>query len=118
VTYTIEVMLRETHRVVSKEMTHPGGDPECWTDDDVRQVVRAMLLALDAVSHPGAEVEPDITLRGISWIVSPYRDGVAIAMEIFSGSIVAGPFKMSEARLNQLLTRVMAGEKQRSETIH
>ena len=50
-----------------------------------------------------------IALRGLSWIVNPYDEGgVVIAIEITLGAAVAGPFHIDKARLDAMITRVMA----------
>ena len=53
--------------------------------------------------NPGRDDEPRTTFRGINWIVTPYEDGVALALEIHSASAVAGPFALGQARLEELL---------------
>jgi hypothetical protein len=73
-----------------------------------------MLLALDREKNPGGE-RPTVTLRGFSWIVSPYAGGVLVHLETQMGTASAGPLAIDEPRLTALLTRVMAD---RAEVVH
>src|SRR6266496_4353488 len=81
----------------------------CWTNEDVRLVLEAMLRAMDRVKRPG-ETDREISLRGLSWIVNPYEDGgVVIAIEITMGAAVAGPFEIDKAVLESMIARVLSG---------
>ena len=51
-----------------------------------------MLLALEREKNPGGDAPP-VTLRGFSWIVSPYESGgVIVHLEMQMGTASAGPF--------------------------
>ena len=50
----------------------------------------------------------EVSLRGLSWIVTDAAPGVAIAIEIPSGAVGAGPFDLSADELTQMIARVMA----------
>jgi hypothetical protein len=78
-----------------------------WNDEDARRLLSEMLLALDREKNPGGE-RPTVTLRGFSWIVSPYAGGVLVHLETEMGTASAGPLAIDEQRLTALLTRVMA----------
>jgi hypothetical protein len=108
-TFTIEVLLRETDRVVAETVHYDGPEPRRWTDDDVASVLRSMLLAVNRVQHPEEREDPPISLRGISWIVTPWEHGSAIAIEIPSAAVVAGPFDVEQQVLDRLIGRVMGG---------
>jgi hypothetical protein len=100
----IEIVLRHDPTVFTDVVVHPG-EPAQWSVEDVRAILEGALLAVDRVQHPGAHPAPPVSLRGLSWIVSPYKDGVVIAFEIHSASAVAGPFQADQ----QLLTHLVAG---------
>jgi hypothetical protein len=109
--FPIEVMLRETHQVIAEQGVVSEDDPARWTEEHAREILTAMLSALDRAKNPGRDTDstPPVSLRGLSWIVTPYREGSALAMDIYSGQIVAGPFPVSEEALNALVTRALAG---------
>jgi hypothetical protein len=81
-------------------------EPTDWSDHDVRQLLSEMLLALDREKNPGGE-PPTVTLRGFSWIVSPYAGGVLVHLETQTGTASAGPLAIDEAQLTAQLTRVL-----------
>jgi hypothetical protein len=107
----LEVQLREWQYPVAERVKHAGNDPARWTEQDVRQVLTAMLHAIRRVKDPDEgrmHEERTVILRGLSWIVSPHDDGVVLAVEIHSGAVVAGPFDIDERRLTDLVGRVLA----------
>lgn len=107
-TYRVEIMLRGDERVYTETVHHIGGtDPAAWTADDAGTVLHSTLKAIDRVLNPGRDDEPPTTLRGINWIVSPYEGGVVLALEIHSASAVAGPFTVSQPRLEELLNEAV-----------
>lgn len=106
-TFEIEIVLRERDYAVTETIHHGGNVPADWTELDVEHVLKAMLLAIDRVKRPDSE-ERYVALRGFSWIVEPTAEGVVIAMEIPSGAAVAGPFEIPQARLDGMITRVLA----------
>ena len=116
-TYTVEVMLRETHRVVAQDLDHPA-EPSAWTDVDVVAVLRSMLRVADRLQNPDGDDDRPVALRGVSWIVTPHGEGSAIAMEIFSGTIVAGPFAIAEPALDKMIARVMAADRAAGQVVH
>jgi hypothetical protein len=67
-----------------------------------------MLLAVDRAKHSELPTERHVALRGLSWVVSPYGEGVVIAGEIPSGAVVAGPFAIPQDRLHTLISRALA----------
>lgn len=94
-----------TQRVIGIE-----GDPEEWSDEDVKKLLEGMLLALQRTSDPTGE-PPEITLRGFSWIVSPAQGGVLVHLEMQLGTVSAGPFTIDEQRLTDMISRVIGGPK-------
>lgn len=106
-TFDVEIVLRDRTYAVTERIRHPGNDAEAWTERDVESVLKAILLAIDRVKHPGG-TSGYVALRGFSWIVEPADDGVVIAIEIPSGAAVAGPFGIDQARLDRLITNVIA----------
>ncbi len=109
-TFRVEIVLRESDQTVTETVDHGGGEPPGWTEADVGQVLRAMLLAIHHSKYPQDGPDPTIALRGLSWIVNPFNDGVVIALEIPMGAAVAGPFDIAPARLDALIGRVIARE--------
>ena len=88
-TFNVEVLLKGKEHIVETVVDFDGPEPAAWADDDVRRVLELTLGAFDQVQNPGAE-ERSVALRGFSWIVTPVDGGVAIAIEIPSGAVVAG----------------------------
>ena len=101
-TFDIEVVLRNEKDASVERAVH-SREPRDWTEDDVRDVLREMLLAVNRVQNPGAP-PPPVSLRGFSWIVEPFDRGrVVIALEIPMGAAVAGPFAIEQTALNRLI---------------
>jgi hypothetical protein len=115
-TFTVEIMLRETHRVVAETLEHAGGDPAAWTDQDVREVMTSILETIDRIRNPEEAGGRTVALRGVSWIAQPAPGGAVIALDIPSGQAVAGPFAIDPAALDAMLRRVMASSP--SDRIH
>jgi len=114
----VDVWLRGTDVAKTDSIEGIARAPEAWTDDDVRAVLSGMLRAMDRQKRPG-EADRTIALRGLSWIVNPYEDGgVVIAIEITLGAAVAGPFEIDKARLEQMITRVLARPDETPPTVH
>lgn len=105
--FDIEIVLRDRDEAVAERLEHHGNDERDWTELDVQEVLKAMLLAIDRAKNPGPQ-ERFVVLRGFSWIVEPAPGGVVIAIEIPTGAAVAGPFAIPHARLDALITRVLA----------
>jgi hypothetical protein len=105
-TIPLEIMLRGNGRVFTESFVHPG-EPASWTDRDVAAVLKGVLMAIDRVQNPGKTEVPEVSLRGMSWIVHPAASGVVIALEIHSASAVAGPFNIAESQLDGLITRAV-----------
>jgi hypothetical protein len=57
-------------------------------------------------------------MRGFSWIVEPADGGVVIALEIPMGAAVAGPFDIPQARLDALITKVIAAARPARPVVH
>ena len=89
-----------------------------WSDDEVRVLLTEMLLAIEREKNPGGE-PPPVTLRGFSWIVSPYeRGGVILHLEMTMGTASAGPLAIDETRLSAMITRVLAAPPHQSDRVH
>ena len=106
-TFKVEVLLKGKEDVVETEVDLDGPEPAAWADDDVRRVLELTLGAFDQVQNPDAD-ERSVALRGFSWIVTPVDGGIAIAIEIPSGAVVAGPFEGDVDTLTATITRVLA----------
>ncbi len=116
---SVDIWLRGRNDATTVTIDDLPRPPGAWTDDDVRLVLEAMLRAMDRLKRPG-EDEAHVALRGLSWIVNPFEDsGVVIAIEITLGAAVAGPFDIDKARLEAMITRVLAApERPPSPTVH
>ena len=90
-TFDAEIVVRASGRVVVASLYHDGHEPPAWEEHDVRAVLTLMLLAVDRAASGSTDVTRTVALRGLSWIVTPFDDGAAIAIEITAGSVVAGP---------------------------
>lgn len=106
----VDVWVRGTLHAETYRIESLPPEPTDWSDSDVRRLLSEMLLALDREKNPGGE-PPTVTLRGFSWIVSPYAGGVLVHLETQMGTASAGPLGIDEARLTALLTRALAPEK-------
>jgi hypothetical protein len=115
--FNIEIVLRERDYAVTEQIQHAGNSPSDWTDLDVEGVLKSMLSAIDRVKNPGSS-SSHVALRGFSWIVEPTPDGVVIALEIPSGAAVAGPFAIEQARLDAMITRVLAAARNPPTVVH
>jgi len=116
-TIPLEIMLRGNDRVFTETIVQPG-DPASWTERDVAAVLKSILLAIDRVQNPDKSEEPEVSLRGLSWIVHPSGSGVVIAIEIHSASAVAGPLNLTEARLDGLITRALRAAAPTTTVVH
>lgn len=123
-TFDIDIVLRERNHAVTERIAVPSvpdapeRPPADWTDGDVEDVLKQMLLAIDRAKNPSAG-ERHVALRGFSWIVEPAPEGgVVIAIEIPSGAAVAGPFAIAQPVLDRLITRVLASARPSRPVIH
>lgn len=112
----VDVWVRGTLHAVTREITSLPPDPNDWHDHDVRQLLSEMLLALEREKNPSGE-PPSVTLRGFSWIVSPYEAGVLVHLEMQMGTASAGPLAIHEHQLTTMLTRILS-EPAPTEVIH
>ena len=107
--FKVDVVLRGTEAAQSETITAVAREPRDWTDSDVRQVLEGMLSTMHRMKHP-EELSPAVTLRGLSWIVSPFEEGgVVIALEVGMGAAVAGPFDADPVSLEKAIARVISG---------
>ena len=116
-TFDLEVMLRANEQVFTERIEHDR-DATAWTDADVERILHKILRAIDRLLNPGATEEHPIALKGLSWIVNPYKDGVVLAFEIHSASAVAGPFAVAQDRFEQMVARVLGGVTPSSQIVH
>ena len=114
-TFDVEIVLRERDQAVTERIEH-AADPSAWTDRDVEQVLKGILLAIDRVKHP-ENTDRYVALRGFSWIAEPTPQGVVIAIEIPMGAAVAGPFDIDPVELDRMITRVLAAARPQA-TVH
>ena len=107
-TFDVEVLLKGTSEVVTETVTYDGPEPAGWTDTDVREVLFSILRVFNQVATKEAAGEREVALRGLSWIVTEANPGVAIAIEIQSGAVAAGPFDLPVDELTQMIARVIS----------
>ena len=106
----VDVWVRGQQDATTRRIDGVPENAARWTDGDVKSLLEQMLLALERAKNPGGDV-PQISLRGFSWIVSPEEQGVLIHLEMQLGTVSAGPFAIDEARLTEMILRVMGGPK-------
>ena len=106
----VDVWVRGRQGAVTEKIAELDADAASWTDAEVKDLLEGMLLALERARNPGG-IPPEVTLRGFSWIVSPDKGGVLLHLEMQSGTVSAGPFAIDEARLTDMISRVMGGPK-------
>lgn len=116
-TFEVEVLVKGTDEVIAETVAYDGADPAEWTDTDVRAVLMTILKVFDRANPEEGAGEREVSLRGLSWIVTDTSAGVAIAIEIPSGAIAAGPFDIPAAELTLLIERVMVNRGQAT-TVH
>lgn len=116
-TFNAAILLKWHDEVVDEVIHRDGPEPADWTDEDVREVLNLTLLSFDRVKNPNAE-DRNVSLRGLSWIVTPVDGGVAIVIEIPSGAVVAGPFVVDGDVLTAAVARVLAKPAEDGSTIH
>lgn len=115
--FDVEIVLRDRDYAVTEHILHTGNDVPQWNEADVEAVLKSMLLAMDRVKSPESESR-HVALRGFSWIVEPTKEGVVIAIEIPTGAIVAGPFNIEQARLDGMVSRVLAAASPTRPVVH
>jgi hypothetical protein len=106
----VDVWVRGQQDAITRKIDGVPAEAADWTDGDVRLLLEQMLLALEKAKNPSGEAPP-VSLRGFSWIVSPEQNGVLIHLEMQMGTVSAGPFSIDEARLTEMISRVMGGPK-------
>jgi hypothetical protein len=105
----VDVWVRGTLNARTHHIDGLPADPGDWDAVSARRLLSEMLLALEREKNPGG-VPPEVTLRGFSWIVSPYEKGVIVHVEMQMGTASAGPIAADPERLTALLTSVMNAE--------
>jgi hypothetical protein len=115
--FDIEIVLRDRDKAIAERLEHDGNDVASWTELDVHEVLKSMLLAIDRAKNPASE-QRYVAMRGFSWIVEPTAGGVVIALEIPTGAAVAGPFDIPQARLDALITKVIAAGRPTPPVVH
>ena len=104
----VDVWLRGTDFAKTQTLSGVGNNPAAWTDGDVSQLLKEMLLSIHRAKNPNSSDTP-VFLRGFSWIVNPFEeDGVVVAIEIQTGAAVAGPFRIDKKQLEEMISRVIA----------
>ena len=112
----VDVWVRGATGAVTHKVKGVSADAESWTVADVKVLLEQMLKALDKARDPNAE-PPAVSMRGFSWIVSPDQGGVLVHLELQLGTASAGPFPIDEARLSDMISRVIGGPRE-SKLVH
>ena len=114
----VDVWLRGTDFAKTHTLSDLETNPAAWTDHDVSQLLKKMLLAIHHAKNPGTS-DTAVYLRGFSWIVNPFESGgVVVAIEIQAGAAVAGPFEIDKQQLEGMIGRAIAAHTQGETTIH
>ena len=117
--FEVDIWLRGDNHATTEKMAPVPREPRAWTDADVTAILEAMLRAIERAKDPAAPPDRPVSLRGFSWIVSPFETGgVVIALELSIGAVVAGPFDIAEAQLTSTIARVMDAPRLVSSTVH
>jgi hypothetical protein len=106
----VDIWVRGQQDATTRKIEGVPEDASGWTDADVRSLLEQMLLAIEKAKNPSGDAPP-VSLRGFSWIVSPEDNGVLVHVEMQLGTASAGPFAIDEARLTEMISRVMGGPK-------
>jgi len=117
VTIPVEIWIRGTDFATTTAIATIAREPAAWVDEDVRAILEGMLSLMDEAKNPG-QANRVAQLRGFSWIVNPFEGGVLIAIELTLGAAVAGPFAIDKARLEAMITRVMAASDSAPPVVH
>ena len=108
--FQVDVWLRGTDFAKTQIISGVGLDPSAWTDRDVSKLLKAMLLSIHRAKNPESTDTP-VYLRGFSWIVNPFEGGgVVVAIGIQAGAAVAGPFKIDQKQLEDMVSRAIASQ--------
>ena len=113
-TFDVEVLLKGTNDVVAETVTYDGPEPAGWTDADVREVLLSIMRVFGRATGDGAHGD-DVSLRGLSWIVTDAEPGVTILIEIPSGAVGAGPFELPADELTKMIARAISPKAQTSD---
>ncbi len=116
--FQVDIWLRGDNHATTDVIAPVPREPRAWTEGDVAAVLTGMLRAIDRAKHPDADQNRPIGLRGFSWIVNPFDNGVVIALEMTLGAVVAGPFDVAESVLSAKIQRVMDAERAGTSTVH
>ena len=108
--FNVEIVLKGRDFAVTEAVSAAHGDPSSWTETAVRDVLVEILRAIERAQNPAAPPDRAVALRGFSWIVEPLGDKVVLAIEIPMGAAVAGPFAISQARLDALVSGVLRAQ--------
>lgn len=110
--FKVDIWLRGDNHATTEVIAPVPREPRAWTDADLVSVLEGMLRALQRAGRPDATPDRPVSLRGFSWIVSPFETGgVVIALELTLGAVVAGPFDVPERDLTARIERVIGAQR-------
>jgi hypothetical protein len=114
-TFNVEVLLKGRDYAVTEAVGVPHGAASSWNEAAVYDVLVETLRAIDRAQNPKAPRDRAVVLTGFSWIVEPSGEGqVILAIEIPMGAAAAGPFDVSQAVLDRLITNVVRTEREKA----
>jgi len=117
--FQVDIWVCGEYHATTQAIGPVPGEPSDWTEEDIVVVLEDMLWVLERAKGPSAPPDRPVSLRGFSWIVSPFETGgVVIALEMTLGAVVAGPFDVAESVLSAKIERVMATERPAAQTVH
>ena len=116
--FQVDIWLRGDNHATTQAVAAVPREPSAWTDADVVAVIEGMLRALERAKDPDVSPDRPVSLRGFSWIVSPFETGgVVIALELTLGAVVAGPFDVPESALSARIERVVSAQRTAAQTV-
>ena len=117
--FQVDIWLRGDNHATTEVIAPIPREPLAWTDADIVVILEEMLRALERARNPSAMPDRPVSLRGFSWIVSPFETGgVVIALELTLGAVVAGPFDIPEGDLSGRIERVIGAQRPTASTVH
>ena len=110
--FPVEIVLKGRDFAVTENVVVPSAEAPVWDDALVRAMLVEILRAIGRAETPDSPKDREVILQGFSWIVEPHEGQVVLAIEIPMGAAVAGPFAITQAEFDALITRVLRTERQ------
>ncbi len=120
-TFDVEIVLRDRDYAVTQQLAIPGAGrrtPADWNDEDVEQLLKAILLAIDRAKHPDS-AQRYVALRGFSWIVEPTSAAAWSSPSRFRwGPRSRDRSPVEQAALDRMIRRVIAAAAPNKPVVH